>query len=395
MMATENIMLKTFDNSTVTPQNDAILYDTAVATMGLYKGGEVTYTGGNTLHIASGFGQIKGRQFEIYDSDLTAALPSTGSIRGRIYVHIDLANADEPAQIICETGSEFAPLRADEDINYVNGQYDMLLATFVANVATITDLTNVAPTVIAGGGHANLQRNREYAVGDVAYSIKAPSWVQLICSTAGKTANSEPEQYEDISFVGEIVTDGTAAFTVADAGMPDVNDLVLQLDALIAAIQGGTELLDEFTSYFNSQKQLFNRETQAAIAEMLLTATLAINTAKDQCVASVTQFRQQQTAIFAAWFQNLRDELDSNQAAHLQSEINDIQDEANNISQGVTYDFSQDDRIRATYDDGRYKDIVFNTDDTIDTFMYDGNGLQSWRQRITMSENTLRKEIVS
>ena len=42
MMATENIMLKTFDNSTVTPQNDAILYDTAVATLGLYKGGEVT-----------------------------------------------------------------------------------------------------------------------------------------------------------------------------------------------------------------------------------------------------------------------------------------------------------------------------------------------------------------
>lgn len=402
----DNIMLKTFDNSTVTPQNDAILYDTAVATMGIYRGGEVTYTGGNTLHISSGFGQIKGRQFEIYDSDLTAALPSTGSIRGRIYVHIDLANADEPAQIICETGSTFPDLEADEDINYDNGMYDMLLATFIANVATITDLENVAPKVVAGGGHANLQRNTAYNRGDVAYSIKAPSWVQLICTTAGTTANVEPDDFAEISYVGEIISDGTVEWTVADARMPEVNNLVLELDALIAAIQGGTDLLNEFTAYFNSQKALFNAETDSAINEMLIDATNAINTATDQCAAAVNtfrqqqiailqQFRQQQTAAFASWFQGIRDKLDTDQAGHLQNEIDDIQDGANDITQGNTVEFLENGNIRTDYDDGRYKVTAFNQDGSIETTMYDGNGLQTWKQRVSFIGNTIRKERVN
>lgn len=46
-----------------------------------------------------------------------------------------------------------------------------------------------------------LQRNKKYAVGDIAYSPNLPSWAYLECITAGTTGNKEPD-FSKVSSTG-------------------------------------------------------------------------------------------------------------------------------------------------------------------------------------------------
>jgi hypothetical protein len=65
-------------------------------------------------------------------------------------------------------------------------------------------------------GHAILEREKNYVVGDIAYCTEAPSWVRLRCTTAGKTSVSQPSNYSTITQAGTTITDGTAKFVVDD-----------------------------------------------------------------------------------------------------------------------------------------------------------------------------------
>ena len=73
-----DIILKTFKGGNVTPQDDAIIFQTAIPGAGIFKGCEVTVARSNVLHITQGFGIIKGRFFEMYENEKTVVLAETG-----------------------------------------------------------------------------------------------------------------------------------------------------------------------------------------------------------------------------------------------------------------------------------------------------------------------------
>ncbi|WP_301860454.1 hypothetical protein [uncultured Megasphaera sp.] len=65
-----------------------------------------------------------------------------------------------------------------------------------------------------------LQRNKAYAVGDIAYSPNLPSWAYLECKTAGTTGTSEPD-FTDVSTTGGALTvfikrDGSVVWLLRD-----------------------------------------------------------------------------------------------------------------------------------------------------------------------------------
>lgn len=60
-----------------------------------------------------------------------------------------------------------------------------------------------------------LERNKAYNVGDIAYSAKLPSYLRLECVTAGTTGASEPD-FESNKEAGQYATDGTAVFILDD-----------------------------------------------------------------------------------------------------------------------------------------------------------------------------------
>ena len=137
----DNIVLKTFKGGNVTPQNDAIIYQTVLPGAGVFKGCEVSLARSNTLHISQGFGMIKGRFFECYETELSVQLADVGkTLNGRVYIHMDLSNTDEPIVFMTETAEELSDLTADTNVNYNNTTYDVELATFKVTSAEIKNI---------------------------------------------------------------------------------------------------------------------------------------------------------------------------------------------------------------------------------------------------------------
>ena len=215
-----NIVLKTYKGGSVTPLDDAIIQQTVIATNGIFKGCNITYARGNVLHVSQGFGMIKGRFFEVYDCEVGVILNSgSGTLQGRLYIHMDLSNADEPIQLLTETASVLTDLTGDEDVNYNNTAYDLELATFGVTRTGITNLEATFEKITGAsgsGGASTLQRSTEYFKGDYVTCKNAPGWVTLYCTTQGVTAATEPLDYLGIAEVGDQVQDGSCVFTARD-----------------------------------------------------------------------------------------------------------------------------------------------------------------------------------
>lgn len=141
------ISLVTFAGSTVTPQDDALIYETALTGSGLVYGGTVTIKNANTLHVAAAHGALCGRKFTIEETDIAVSLTPSGTLDGRIYVHMDLSDTDEPIQLLVETAETLTPVVQDNNVNITNGVYEINLATFTVDTSTLDNLDNVAPVI--------------------------------------------------------------------------------------------------------------------------------------------------------------------------------------------------------------------------------------------------------
>lgn len=229
------IALKTFKGGNVTPQDDAIIYQTVLPGAGIFKGCEVSFARSNVLHISQGFGMIKGRFFEMYETEVPVQLADTGDTKlGRLYIHMDLSNTDEPVQIIAETAKELSTLASDMNVNYNNTTYDLELAKFKVTSVQISDLTNTYKAITAGGsgggGAVGLERETRYSVGDTVNCDSAPGWCTLYCTQAGATDSFEPKGYSQITKVGDKVLDGTAIF--------EARNIILELTQAQSDLEG-------------------------------------------------------------------------------------------------------------------------------------------------------------
>jgi hypothetical protein len=209
-----NIVLKTFaagddGQGTVTPQDDALIYQNAIPMNGIFSGATVTLSEANVLHIAAGFGIIGGRFFEINESDITVELSSSGTLLGRLYIHLELTNADVPISINAATGATLPALVGDPDLNVNDGAFDLELATFNVSEVTISDLVNTFPSITKANNQ--LRRATAYSVNDMVLCQSASDALIFLCTTAGTTAIQEPKAYQTVTD-GNTVTDGTAVF---------------------------------------------------------------------------------------------------------------------------------------------------------------------------------------
>lgn len=141
------IKLVTFAAQTVTPQDDALIYETALQESGMIYGGTVTIKNANVLHVAAGHGALCGRKFTIEETDVAVGLTPSGSLLGRIYIHMDLSDTDEPISFQTETANSLTPVIQQSDVNINNGVYEINLATFTVDTSTISNLVNVAPFI--------------------------------------------------------------------------------------------------------------------------------------------------------------------------------------------------------------------------------------------------------
>lgn len=145
-MANE-IKLITYIETEVNPTDDAYVYESAIGEGGIINGCEVTIKNASELHINGGNGILCGRKFTIFDSDIPVTLSSSGTLLGRLYIHMDLSNVALPIQLLVETGASLTPVQQDADVNATNGVYEINLSTFNVDTSTISDLVDVSPKV--------------------------------------------------------------------------------------------------------------------------------------------------------------------------------------------------------------------------------------------------------
>lgn len=141
-----SINLVTYANQTVTPMNDAIIYERAIDQNGIFYGCSVTVSG-NTVNITGGYGIICGREFVIESESIPVTLAPSVPLNGRLYVRMDLADLDAPIQLLTAQGSTLPPLEQDADVNYTNGTWEMELATFTVGVSALSDVVETFETI--------------------------------------------------------------------------------------------------------------------------------------------------------------------------------------------------------------------------------------------------------
>lgn len=122
------------------------------------------------------------------------------------------------------------------------------VAAAVGNPVTDVTEVNGKVTVTKSDGEKNeffaglnmLQRNKAYAVGDIAYSPNLKSYEYLECITAGTTGDTEPDFSE--TQTGGVISDGTAQFQIVDQKQDgtDIDAIKTELEAVkssLAAVQ--------------------------------------------------------------------------------------------------------------------------------------------------------------
>lgn len=140
----------TYSGKTVTSLDDALVYESALGAGGVIYGAEVTIQSGSVLHVAAGHVVLCGRKITIGETNVSVQLPTSGTLLGRLYLHMDLSNVMTPVELLTEVAATLTDPVQDEHVNVLNGVYEINLATFTASASSMSDLVNVAPAVAPG-----------------------------------------------------------------------------------------------------------------------------------------------------------------------------------------------------------------------------------------------------
>ena len=139
-----------------------------------------------------------------------------------------------------------------------------------------------------------------------------------------------PENYTDREWTGlqkyrEIQnSDGTISFQDVTEYTNDANSFFGALEAnridqavniLMSMVESGTDIYEEFLTYFNTQKELFEDEAEQTIHDI-----------EDDLEDD-----------FLAWYDRMKDQLSEDAAGHLQLEVDDLEKRKCNNEAFVTY----------------------------------------------------------
>lgn len=152
------VTLHTIDGGTVNAINDALLYDFIIGQNGIATGATVTSEGALLLHIDSGWGVIKGRIFSIEAETISATPSTSGTVKGRLILQIDITNTTSPVTFVTQAAATLPALQ-QEDINGNGTIFQLPIATYDVNEVAVSNLQMVAPSVEAIKGRIDSAQN--------------------------------------------------------------------------------------------------------------------------------------------------------------------------------------------------------------------------------------------
>lgn len=151
------INIITYSGMTRTAKHDAIVYDAALNRSGIFNGCNVT-ANGNVITVSSGYGIIKGRVFEISQESFSVTLPGSGTTYGALVVTLNLGNSAPLTLETISSSSSTFNLTKNENANFSNSQYQMLLATYTmksSGISNVVKAAHILPSDAIGSKNLN------------------------------------------------------------------------------------------------------------------------------------------------------------------------------------------------------------------------------------------------
>ena len=142
-----SISMKRYNDTIITPKDDRILFDQIFDDYGLIYGGSATMAASNKIHVGAARGFIKGTEVIVEAEDIAVNLSDSGTKNGRLKIVMDLADTETPIKFESEVAASFPALEQDASINYDNGRYEVVFATYKATETTISSVALVMPTM--------------------------------------------------------------------------------------------------------------------------------------------------------------------------------------------------------------------------------------------------------
>lgn len=248
------IKLVTFAAQTVTPQDDALIYETALQDSGMIYGGVVTIKNANVLHVDAGHGALCGRKFTIEATDVPVPLTASGSLQGRIYIHMDLSDTGEPISFQVETASSLTPVIQQADVNINSGIYEINLATFIVDTSTISNLVNVAPFIdIEPDSGFNAQSNNPVQNKVITKAVGVPETIGGLASqeyNIGGTLVATDGQFYDV--IAHISPNATIVLNGNVTLGGNIVDLINSLSSQISNLANPVDYTNSLTIGTNS-----------------------------------------------------------------------------------------------------------------------------------------------
>lgn len=183
-----SIKLLQIDTGLVTPKDDAILYDWLLRrSTGVMEGCTVTSLGANQLQVAAGRLVVMGRQVVIEQETILATLSASGTVNGRVLIHIDLNDSATPIKFLTQA-AETLPDLTQEDINHGGTVYEYPLATY-----------QVDQTQISGLISAITDLGRPVGPDDLPTHLPNPSALSISKGYGGQTGTYDGSAARSIS----------------------------------------------------------------------------------------------------------------------------------------------------------------------------------------------------
>lgn len=114
-------------------------------------------------------------------------------------------------------------------------------------------------------------------------------------------------------------------------GAKDANTINTAVNAILAALENGTDLYEVFTQFFELQKTLFLEESDAKQGDFTAYITQLReymdrkwDELKTEYTGDIQYFKDVQENAFNVWFQMVRDQLTNDVAGHLQTQIGNL-----------------------------------------------------------------------
>ena len=134
--------------------------------------------------------------------------------------------------------------------------------------------------------------------------------------------------------------DGTYSFSDVTAyivkenafvGAKDLNAINTAINAIMAALNNGTNLYDVFTQFFEDQQGLFKEAADKYSETFLLYLEQLKKDVEAQCkdlqedyIQEMERFENVQQLVFMQWFEMIRNQLSNDAAGSLQNQLNDL-----------------------------------------------------------------------